>query len=122
MPAEEENSRTMKKEEKVDVLKKLRDIITVHWESLGLPTADDKPVYNELKKLIDLADGLVSAKKKQSGNFSWIEKKQDLFNVEFEIPKQTPRQKTISSTENILEDSPMVSIFSSFQIYIHKIY
>ena len=83
----------MSNPERVDVLKKLRYTLKVHWDNLGLPFATDRYIYNELKTLTDRAEKLRSAKGNESENEQWKKRQKSLFGIEFDITERPSRQR-----------------------------
>ena len=92
---------------KTDVIKKTVNCVMAIWESMGLSTMEEKPIYYKVQTLVRDAEKLRSAKPHFFEDSDWTRRKKAKFEAEFDIsPKHHPPRT--ESSENTLEDAPMV--------------
>ena len=75
----------MPQTEKREVIKELMGRLVNNWESQNLPFMDEKPLLNEITKLVTECDKLASFRSSMTNNLVWIGKKVALYDVEFDI-------------------------------------
>ena len=60
-------------------------LLVINWESQNLPCMDEKPLLNEITKLVNECDRLASFRSTMTNNLVWIGKKVALYDIEFDI-------------------------------------
>ena len=86
-------------------------LLVNNWETQNLPFMDEKPLLNEITKLVNECDKLACFRSTMNNNLDWVGKKVALYDVEFDISGGRSPNKGSKKTriDEPIED-PMVRI------------